>query len=133
MVVVNHLLQLFKIYTHQTNAQLIFTTGKMSLPNVHDNNKTSQIPLDVQLQLCREVARAFGHLCKAVCKKFGKEGEEVVRETFFSNDYLCNREAPPHVENFPRELSTTLIKLLASWGINSGSHLESISTNNRNT
>ena len=93
----------------------------MKKANSHNIDSTSQIPLDIQAQLCREIALAFRHLCRTVCKTFGHEGEKVVKEIFLSDSNLSVRNLL-HDEEIPsKELGGALIKLLASWGISSGS------------
>ena len=94
---------------------------KSSLNNI---DKFSQIPPDVQVQLCKEVALAFRHLCKTVCVKFGHEGEKVIRGTFLSDSDLLRRETSLGEANISKEVSMTLIKLLASWGIKSDSFVK---------
>lgn len=89
--------------------------------NSNNSDRTSKIPLDVQLQLCKEVALAFRNLCNTVCKKFGHEGEKVIRETFLSDSDLSVRDIPHGEESPSKEIGMTLIKLLALWGISSSS------------
>ena len=87
--------------------------------NIDLNNKecVTEIPVDIQLHICREAARAFGYLCEMVCEKFGQEGVKVIEENFLSDSDLFSGYTQ-HIEGNPsREVSMTLIKLLASWGI----------------
>ena len=90
---------------------------------MNSNNiaSTSHISIDVQVQLCREVALAFRHLCKTVCETFGHEGEKVIRETFLSDSDLSEGNVPHSEAIFSKGIGVTLIKLLAAWGIRSGS------------
>jgi len=86
--------------------------------DTNSDKKISQVPIEVQLQLCKEVAIAFGYLCKIVCEKFGQEGVKVIEENFLSDSDLFNGDTP-RIEEVPsKEVSMTLIKLLASWGVN---------------
>lgn len=93
------------------------------MENIDLNNECVYgIPVDIQLHLCKEAARAFGYLCKTVCEKFGHEGEKIIRETFLSDSDLFKRDVPLGEENSSKEVGMTLIKLLASWGISSSSY-----------
>ena len=85
---------------------------------VPDNHECiSRVPVDIQLQMCRQAARAFGHLCEVVCERFGQEGVKVIEEHFLSDSALLGEGTPYREGDLSREVSTTLIKLLASWGI----------------
>ena len=88
------------------------------------NKCLSGIPVDIQLQICREAARAFQYLCETVCKKFGQEGVKVIEENFLSDSDLLSGETQRIEEDPSREVSMTLIKLLASWGIKRSSGVE---------
>jgi hypothetical protein len=92
--------------------------------NLNTNECVSGIPVDIQLQICREAARAFVYLCEMVCEKFGQEGVKVIEENFLSDSDLFSGDTQP-IEGTPsREVSMTLIKLLASWGIKRSSCVE---------
>jgi len=87
----------------------------------NDIEQISLIPVEVQLQICKEAALAFGYLCKAVCEAFGQEGVEVIEKNFLSG-FDIMRSNIPHIEEDPsREVGMTLMKLLAIWGINKSS------------
>ena len=96
----------------------------MDITGLNNTEKTCQIPVDVQLQMCREAAIAFGYLCKTVCEQFGQEGINLIKENFLSGSGICNIKMPPVEENPSREVGMTLIKLLASWGISGGLSLD---------
>jgi len=89
--------------------------------NSKNTERISQIPLEVQLQICKDAALAFGYLCKTVCEAFGQEGVEVIEKNFLSG-FDIMRSNIPHIEEDPsREVGMTLMKLLAIWGINKSS------------
>ena len=92
--------------------------------DLNNNACVSGIPVDMQLQICREAARAFGYLCEMVCEKFGQEGVKVIEENFLSGSYLLSGETQRIEENPSREVCMTLIKLLALWGIKRSSCVE---------
>ena len=85
--------------------------------DLNNHECVSGIPVDIQLHICREAARAFGYLCKMVCEKFGQEGVKVIEENFLSDYSLLSGDTQPIEGNPSREASVALIKLLASWGI----------------
>lgn len=95
--------------------------GRVDIDNIE---QISRIPVEAQLQICKEAALAFGYLCKTVCERFGQEGAKVVAENFLSDSDPFGEEMPHIKENPSKEVSMTLIKLLASWGINRGSCVE---------
>jgi len=96
------------------------------MEKIDSNNieQLSQIPPDVQLQLCKKAALAFGYLCKMVCEKFGQEGVKIIEESFLSDSEVVSRDKLYMEENSSREVGITLIKLLATWGINRSSFLK---------
>ena len=90
----------------------------------NDIEQISLIPVEVQLQLCKEAALAFGYLCKTVCEKFGQEGVKVIEENFLSGSNIMSINMPHIEESLSREVGMTLIRLLATWGINRSSFLK---------
>ena len=92
--------------------------------DLNNNECITGIPVDIQLQICREAARAFGYLCEMVCEKFGQEGVKVIEENFLSDSDLFSGDTQPIEGNPSREASVALIKLLASRGIKRSSCLE---------
>lgn len=68
----------------------------------------------LQLDLCRELAHAFTHLCRVVCARFGHEGEKLIRDLFLSDAAFSNGYAAPGTETPTKRVNLALIKLLAS-------------------
>ncbi len=102
----------------------------MEKSDLNKTSKVSPVPLDIKLELCRELALAFRQLCQTVCKRFGREGEQLIRENFLSDSALLEKIAAEGKENHLSKVNTTLIKLLTSWSISSSP--ENISMGNIN-
>jgi len=89
--------------------------------NSKNTERISQIPLEVQLQICKDAALAFGYLCKTVCERFGQEGVKVIEESFLSDSNTMSKGKLHIEENHSKDVGMALIKLLASWGISKNS------------
>jgi hypothetical protein len=91
----------------------------MGKAGLRTTDTSSQISIGLQLSLCRELAFAFRKLCKAVCDRYGNEGEMLIRDLFIADTQFRHGDAAPGKESSTRQVNVALVKLLACNSISS--------------